>query len=82
MGAADWCPAHLNPVSPEGQDVLFEVLRQRGIRIPALPDLGKNKYLPVLIWTSQYRRRDGAPYWAWLPRCSGGPPGSGLGRRR
>ena len=82
MGAADWCPAHLNPVSPEGQDVLFEVLRQRGIRIPALPDLGKNKDLPVLIWTSQYRRRDGAPYWAWLPRCSGGPPGSGLGRRR
>ena len=61
MDAADWCPAHLNPVSPEGQDILFEVLRQRGIRIPEPPDQGTNKDLPVLIWPGKSRRHDGAP---------------------
>ena len=82
MDAADLYPAHLHPASPEGQDILFEVLRQRGIRIPALPDLGTNKDLTVLIWTRKTRRHGGAPYWAWLPHCSGGPPGSGRRRRR
>ena len=79
MDAADWCPAHVHPASPEGQDILFEVLRQRGIRIPAVPDLGRNKDPPVLMWTRRSWRHDGDPYWAWLPHCSGNPPGS---RRR
>ena len=82
MDAEDWCPAHLDPVSAEGQDILFEVLGQRGIPIPPLPDLGTNKDPPVLIWPRRSRRHKGSPYWAWLSHCSGRPPGSGRRRRR
>ena len=76
MEAEDWCPAHLDTVSPERQDIFFEMLRQRGIPIPPLLNLGTNKDLTVLIWTGRSRRHKDSPYWAWLSHCSGSPPGT------
>ena len=59
--ATAWTATARSETLQQKQDILFEVLRQRGIRIPALPDLGTNKDPPVLIWPRQSRRHDGAP---------------------